>query len=216
MARVLTGLVLLVACTEPRVDPDTGVLPDTDVEVDTDVEADTDTDTDTDADTDTDTDTDRPVDPLEALRLPGSQPADGVHTRTSAVCADCHSNSDGSIAMRDSADRPVGPHDVWKGSLMAHAARDPLFRATLAAEQAATPSRSAEIAAKCLRCHAPLAAIEAELGEPIALTPELLRADDPHGDLARDGASCLSCHLQSPDEGLGDDATWSGAHRGRR
>jgi hypothetical protein len=186
---------------------------DTGVPVDTDDEPIEDTDTGTDdTDTgseDTDTGTD---DPLAALRLPPPEPVQGHFTAGSEVCADCHSNAEGADAMRDAADRPVGPVDLWRASAMAHSASDPLFRATLAAERVATPAAPEGLEAECMACHAPLAHLDAVLGGEPAPGAKVLERADALGALARDGASCLGCHLQDPENGLGDDATWSGHH----
>lgn len=63
---------------------------------------------------------------------------------TSLICADCHSNSSDASAMRDERDNWIAPFDLWSSSMMANAARDPLWRAAVSAEVAATPSRAAE------------------------------------------------------------------------
>jgi len=137
---------------------------------------------------------------------------------TSPVCATCHSNSAGSDAMTDAAGRDIAPYDLWSASMMANSARDPLWRAVVSAEVDATPSRRAEIEAKCLRCHAPMAATEARLNGDPTLTARILLGDDARSQLALDGVSCALCHQIQPGD-LGRDASFSGhfeVHDGRR
>jgi hypothetical protein len=95
--------------------------------------------------------------------------------------------------------------------MMANAARDPFFLAAMAAEAAAWPEKRAEIEAKCLRCHAPMAHEEiARHGGTIGA--DLLRIDTRWAALARDGASCTVCHRIRPDE-LGTPASFNGGWR---
>ncbi len=128
---------------------------------------------------------------------------------TSLVCAQCHSNAEQAVAMRDELGNGVAPYDLWRSTMMANAARDPLWRANVSAEVMAIPSRKKEIEAKCMRCHSPMASVEAKLnGEP-ALTLALLYGDNARSQLALDGASCALCHQISP-IGLGTAASFSG------
>jgi hypothetical protein len=129
----------------------------------------------------------------------------------SGECALCHANSPHAAAMRDETDAPIAPHRLWRSSMMANSSRDPLWRAVVAAEIEATPSRRREIEATCSRCHAPLAWAEAALaGEP-APGLAVLEEDSRRGDLARDGVSCTLCHRIAA-EGLGEPESWSGSY----
>jgi len=132
------------------------------------------------------------------------------HFATGRACALCHSGAEQATALKDAQGRSVAPFDLWRGTMMANSARDPLWRAQVAAEVAAVPSAArAEVVAECLRCHASMASHEARLrGEPPPGV-ELLADQGPRGVLARDGASCTTCH-QVRDEGLGTEATFSG------
>ncbi len=114
--------------------------------------------------------------------------------------------------MRDAAQRAIGPHDLWQGTLMANSARDPLWRAFVSAEIAATPSRKAEIEAKCLGCHAPMAAQVGLDDHGTGSLLHVLDCDSELGELARDGVSCTICHGMSP-RGLGTEASFSGGFR---
>lgn len=130
---------------------------------------------------------------------------------TAPVCASCHSNAAGANAMRDAAGNAIAPHDLWQATMMANAARDPFFRAMVAAEQEATPAAAGAIADKCLTCHSPMARTEAHLNnEP---SPDLALisgpGSSPRTQLALDGVSCTLCH-QIQDIGLGSESSFSG------
>jgi hypothetical protein len=59
---------------------------------------------------------------------------------------------------------------MWPGSMMAHAARDPYWRAKVRFETAKTPSLRHEIEDTCLRCHAPMQQYDQRLsGKQMAL-----------------------------------------------
>jgi len=78
--------------------------------------------------------------PVDA-QMPGTQPQDTVGDLRSTRCGNCH-------ADYDPATQP-GHH--WRGSMMAHAGRDPIFWATLAiAEQDFDGAGGI-----CVRCHMP-------------------------------------------------------------
>ncbi len=132
------------------------------------------------------------------------------HFATAQACVICHSNHKNARAMRDDKGRGIAPYDLWRGTMMANAARDPLWRAFVSAEIAATPSARRVIEAKCLRCHTPLAAaeVEARVGRG-ALNLSVLDDTGDLGQLARDGVSCTLCH-QIRDVGLGKPESWSG------
>ncbi|RMG17292.1 MAG: hypothetical protein D6729_09360 [Deltaproteobacteria bacterium] len=76
--------------------------------------------------------------------LPGTQPEDlATPLQPSESCANCHGGFDEA--------RVVEPWDTWAGSPMAHAARDPLFLASLTITEQDLPGAGDF----CLRCHAP-------------------------------------------------------------
>ncbi|MCA9544721.1 MAG: hypothetical protein KC613_10040 [Myxococcales bacterium] len=132
---------------------------------------------------------------------------------TSLVCALCHSNTAAASAMRDAQDRAIGPFNIWQGSMMANAARDPLWRATMSAETATTPLAKEFIESKCLSCHSPAGWREAEQKDA-----SMLLAANKVGMLARDGANCTTCHQIRPDN-LGTEESFDGGweiHEERR
>lgn len=132
--------------------------------------------------------------------------APGVQLST--VCANCHSASAFSDAMEDRAGRTVAPYDLWRSTMMANSARDPLWRAVVSAEVAATPSRQREIEAACLSCHAPMADQVGLDDHGTGTLMHVVECESTLGDLARDGVSCTICHGIT-DEGLGTEASFS-------
>jgi len=147
---------------------------------------------------------------LEALRVIRAQPMSwGTFFNTSQSCGFCHSNHRDAQAMRDAKGRPVAPFDTWQASMMANASRDPFWRAAVAKEIAATPSRRDDIEATCMRCHAPMASVEARQGQGPPARTKLLSQASLHGQLAVDGVSCALCHQIQPDR-LGTPASFSG------
>lgn len=131
--------------------------------------------------------------------LPAGREAEEGRFMTSTACASCHSTSPSAAALKDAAGRAVGPYDLWQASLMANAARDPLFRAEVSVEAAATPSLKVAIEAKCLSCHSPMATWNhTAAGSGTSLTLASLSRDDVRGQLALDGVSCSFCHAAAP------------------
>lgn len=128
---------------------------------------------------------------------------------TSDACAACHDNASSSAAMRDEEGRPVAPFDLWQSSMMANASRDPLWRAVVSAEIAATPAAAEAIGNKCNACHSPMAWTDARLLDVPLPTMDVLTEDSERMNLALDGVSCSVCHQIEPDE-LGSEASFSG------
>ena len=128
---------------------------------------------------------------------------------TAETCARCHSSAPRATALRDQKQRPIAPSDLWPASMMAHSSVDPLWRAVVAAEVAATPSRQAEIEAKCLRCHTPMASVQAEIDGVTPSRDRFLHGETKLAALAADGVSCTACH-QIPADRVGEDESFSG------
>lgn len=146
---------------------------------------------------------------LDHLPLPPAQALlDGCFT-TSGACALCHESSPNATAMRDPGGRSIAPFDLWQSTMMANSARDPLWRAMVSTEVAATPSRKAEIERKCLQCHAPMAAVEATHQERELGLAELYDSEKRLNQLALDGVSCSLCHQITP-ENFGDPKSFNG------
>jgi cytochrome c554/c'-like protein len=116
---------------------------------------------------------------------------------TSSACFQCHSNRVAGGALRDDAGRGVAPFDLWQASMMANAARDPLFLAEVSVEIAATPSLRSAIETKCIGCHSPMAKAEAaDAGETLSFAD--LEKNTDRAQLALDGVSCTACHQMVP------------------
>ncbi len=151
--------------------------------------------------------------PLPVPKEPqgGGQPA-GLQSKflNSTSCASCHANAPLATAMRDAKSRGLGPFDLWRSSMMANASRDPFWRAVVSAEIKATPSRKADIEAKCMRCHAPMESNDFHGDTDARMSLKMLDdSSDPRNPLARDGASCTVCHQILPDN-LGKPSSYTG------
>lgn len=139
------------------------------------------------------------------IELPAGAPVNRDHLATADACSSCHSAATSANAMRDDEGDSVGFYELWEASMMANAARDPFWRAMVAAEVNATPSIGAAIEDKCLTCHAPLyrsstpgSARASELLEPSELA-----------SLGLDGVTCTTCHQIKPDN-LGTPDSFDG------
>jgi len=122
----------------------------------------------------------------------------------SGACSPCHTN------MTDDTGADVSLDSAWRSTMMANAARDPYWLASLSAEVAAHPELQATIEDQCATCHMPMARFTAAAqGEPPAILGEGFAdpANELHG-LAMDGVSCTLCH-QIRETGLGP-ASYSG------
>lgn len=112
------------------------------------------------------------------VQMPGTQPGQVTNLRLVASCDLCHGqfNPD------------TEPVHQWRGSPMAHAARDPIFYAALAVAEQDYPGAGN----LCLRCHAPRAFLEGRT-----------TATDGSGlsQLDVDGVECAVCHaLVTPND----------------
>lgn len=108
---------------------------------------------------------------LNDFRLPGSQPNQSGTMESVSNCVTCHGNYDPSVE----------PYFNWRGSMMAQAARDPLFYACLAiANQDAAQSGDL-----CIRCHSPRAWLG---GRSVPTDGSALQVEDRHG------VQCGFCH----------------------
>lgn len=124
------------------------------------------------------------------------------HFATAGTCQVCHGSDTTGVAMVAADGTDVNPIDGWLGSMMAHSARDPFWRAKVAHEMASNPAHAAELQDLCTSCHAPM-------GHTAAFAAGALHyglADLENDDLGLDGVSCGACHQQSA-AGLGDRHT---------
>jgi hypothetical protein len=119
-------------------------------------------------------------DPL--VRMPGTQPGQGVDLTEPFVCLSCHG-----LEQTDGQGNIVAPGFSWAGSMMAQAARDPLFWAaiTVAAQDSIWAVGNPNAVDICERCHFP----EGWLGG--RCDPANASAMT-HSDF--DGVHCDACH----------------------
>ena len=97
--------------------------------------------------------------PTAAGAVP-TEPGELVNPLSSAMqCQNCHTYDN----AEEHADQPLyAPFLGWQGSMMANAARDPVFWAgvAIASQDEETPGTTAE----CIRCHSPRAFLEGQIG----------------------------------------------------
>ena len=136
-------------------------------------------------------------DPL--VRMPGSQPAQGIALEAPNRCMNCH----------EGYDLPVEPGHTWKGGMMAQAARDPIFWAcmTVAAQDSVWALGNPNAADLCLRCHFPQGWLAG-------------RSDPPNASRMTgsdyDGVHCDFCHsmydpfFEATYAGLREGSDWVG------
>lgn len=132
----------------------------------------------------------------------------GVYFSTAGECSLCHQN------VIDAKGNNVSPDQDWRSSMMANAARDPYFLATVRDEINQHPAYQEAIEEECAECHLPMGARTAEWTEETGaiLTNGLLDEQNPYSMLAFDGVSCTLCH-QIMETGLGDDKSFSGGYQ---
>jgi hypothetical protein len=108
---------------------------------------------------------------LRDFHQPGTQPFGAGAFQDNSACTGCHGGYDPAVE----------PGFNWKGSMMAQAMRDPLFKAALViAEQDASSSGDL-----CLRCHTPFGWLSGRSNPTDG--GQLITID-------RDGVSCDFCH----------------------
>jgi|GEM_PF-1167406 len=108
---------------------------------------------------------------LNDFTLAGSQPNESGIMKDPDQCDNCHG----------SYDLAVEPAFNWRGSMMAHAARDPLLYACMAIGNQDAP----ESGDLCIRCHAPKGWLE---GRSTPTNGSALTAVD------RESVQCHACH----------------------
>lgn len=120
------------------------------------------------------------------------------------TCAMCHTKIPAPAGAKAAA-AVVGAFPLWAGSMMAHAGKDPYWKAKVRFEGDTTPAARAVIEDKCMRCHAPMQQY------PLRAKGELARmgALNPEG---AEGVSCTVCHKIVP-EGLGERASFTGGFK---
>ena len=123
----------------------------------------------------------------------------------SGDCNNCHSN------LLDEEGQDITFATLWRSSMMANSAKDPLWLAKVESEVLRTPSIQAAIEDKCSICHMPMANTQAKRdGTAVAIFGDgFINPGNGLHVAAMDGISCSLCH-QIGSEGLGDPKTFSG------
>lgn len=114
---------------------------------------------------------------------------------TAGTCNTCHQD------LRDKNGRDISPAENWRGTMMANAAVDPYYLASVSMEVAMAPEHAAAIENKCATCHMAMAHFtDQAAGQDSLMFGEngYLAPDHPLHQLAVDGVSCAVCH-QIPD-----------------
>lgn len=126
----------------------------------------------------------------------------GEYFQTSSSCEGCHGYDTLGLSNIDENGMDVNLFDHWESSMMAFAAKDPLWRAKVSHEILINPAHSQELQTKCTSCHAPMGHYTAIYGGATSYTI----ADLVNDSLGLDGVSCAGCHTIGPDAG----STFSG------
>ncbi|MBU0730789.1 MAG: cytochrome c family protein, partial [Proteobacteria bacterium] len=128
----------------------------------------------------------------------------------SGRCANCHSI----LVDKNGKDMSIANH--WRSTMMANAAKDPLWQAKVASEVSRNPALKEVIEKKCVSCHMPMAyRQENELPDKyktdskVGVFHAYLDRNSKLHEAAQDGVSCSLCH-QIQDKGLGTEETFSG------
>ena len=122
-------------------------------------------------------------------------------------CLACHNN------LTTPAGEDVSIGATWRSSMMANAARDPYWQATVRRETIDHPKHDSEIQDECAACHMPMLhkTVHASGGSAtvFAHLPSARGSDPDLQRLASDGVSCTVCHQMAPD-GLGTRDSFNG------
>jgi hypothetical protein len=132
----------------------------------------------------------------------------------SGECHGCHGpDTVNNHANIDPDGNDVNVSDDWRSTMMANSARDPFWRAKVSHEVLVNPAHQVALEDKCTSCHAPMGRFNKQMtgGGPYSMA-------ELHMDtIALDGVSCVACHMQSPEEGLGHhfsgELTYDTLHR---
>ena len=139
--------------------------------------------------------------PYPGLSLPTVR---GELFSASGACAACHTQ------LVDEAGNDVSTDTHWRASMMANAARDPYWQASVRSEVLTHADLQAVIEDKCAACHMPMARFAAiSAGEANKVLDDgFLDPEHELHSLALDGISCTLCH-QIQEDGLGEQESFS-------
>ncbi len=125
-----------------------------------------------------------------------------------SICTVCH------LRLTDEAGVDVSMPTEWRSTMMANAAKDPVWQAKVSSEVARLPQLQEVIEKKCVGCHMPMAHTQAVTdGQPVAaLGDGFYDPGHPLHNAAIDGVSCTLCH-QIQQDNLGSPESFSGGYR---
>jgi hypothetical protein len=123
------------------------------------------------------------------------------------VCANCHQ------PIKDASGADIAMPTHWRSTMMANAARDPVWQAKVSSEVKRNPALQEVIEKKCTTCHMPIAETQAkvESGRIAMLDDGFLDPANPLHDAAMDGVACTLCH-QVQDDLFGEMEGFSGGY----
>lgn len=152
----------------------------------------------------------QPAAPTSAPTEAAVEPRALLNTRGSMFssvgqCAACHTG----LKTADGTDISIDTD--WRSTMMANAARDPYYRASVRRETLIAPEYNDFIQNKCSTCHVPMSHFTSAAagGTTIMFDDGVFAAANPDHTLAMDGVSCTVCH-QIQDEKLGTMDSYSG------
>lgn len=122
-----------------------------------------------------------------------------THFSGSGNCSLCHNG------LTDNLGDDVSIEKSWASTMMANAAKDPLWRAKVKSEINRNPHLEGVINDKCTKCHAPMANKEAHFsGHAVKIFDDgFLNPQNSHHDEAMNGVSCTLCHQVKDNGTLG-------------
>ena len=131
------------------------------------------------------------------------------HFAGSGTCTECHSS------LTDASGNDVSMDADWRSTMMANAARDPLWQAKMASEIKRHPALESVIEEKCSHCHTPMAERQSFFDSGNVHNTKLfgdgfLNADNAYHDMGMDGVSCTLCHQIQDTNDLGTKDSFSG------
>ncbi len=123
------------------------------------------------------------------------------------TCVLCHEG------LSDEAGADVSLTTAWRSTMMANAAKDPVWQAKVSSEVARFPALQAVIERKCVTCHMPMAKTQAEVeGQTIAAQGDgFFDPAHPLHEAGIEGVSCTLCH-QIGDVNLGTMESFTGGY----
>jgi hypothetical protein len=123
------------------------------------------------------------------------------------TCTLCHEG------LSDEAGADVSMPTAWRSTMMANAAKDPVWQAKVSSEVARFPALQEVIEKKCVACHMPMAKTQAEVGGQVvaAQGDGFFDLGHPLHEAGIEGVSCTLCH-QIGDVGLGTLESFTGGY----